>query len=989
MLEDFTELKRRAGELGNHHRKYLQLIATVKDPLVDRLEQSGHSDEVHLWTPAADVAAEMECLARLGRDLPEQLEYLGCYFAFQLLHLNIRAVDVLRLGLSSRADRFHLYRDFMLQMGTDLRRLTACYMEQLLGLFLPPAEQPAFVICGVGTRADQDDVDLGIVDDGSGRRAAFNLAIGRMQREMLRRAIPLHLYLSEHVGEQSFSASIPEYCQLLDREIQDFIIISEMLGARPILGSRELFASFCREVTDRYYFHPQGDNRYHEGYLRGMLGEVRTLLLWELKSDRVNPKQDALRIIKGILYAEKTVLGVKEVNAWDVLRRLVARDPGHRQLYEVLDRALSFIEVFRFLYQLLEVQEEEVFLAEEGSRAQLEAVADLMGYRDVGVVRAWDHLLIHYHEHVQAAREATAELIADLRQHLERVSVFSGLLERRREARGHTPVAANLAVEIVTALRFFRGTKFWDDVVGPMEAEDAELLRQFVADLDSLPAAERAVWVQRYARWGEEAMIAVFRLLVLLHRRQGLVGSGPLFRDLSAAFVDRIGRLPDVVPRLTAVFHHDPLLTNDFLASLERADLRRLMAILGGRVWSEEGEALRRRLLDFCRLHDASSRFFRRFLQRVVASNPEYILLLDQPQRLKVVAKGLLARIATLRTFEERKEGLGNYYDLEFLRVGLECLADAPPDRVDSDFTEFADTYLQALFDLCKQEVREEWQGRVHTRDLLAVYSAGGHGRRLAFDDDFDLIVLLRSDEPEIRRYCSRIVTRMNREIVRRGTMPHYRFVDHFGEYVTTFSELETLLGLPAEDVFVDMAQLLGARRIVGSKTFEEEYQARVVRPLILARKEELARTLAGEIRSRHAAVAAGSIPTSNVKETRGGLRDIELVLLILMVERGIAHPVTHEMVEPLARAFPDLEGSLRRLVGACRFLKRRRDLYRLTVAAEDDILTEEVGPMARILGYCADPDDAGGRARLAGVMAATTAEVAAIVDAVLACHGR
>jgi len=984
MLEDFTELARRTNELGNHHRKYLQFISTNKDLLVSRLEESGRIDEVHLWSAAADVSAEIQVVAAMGHDREEQLTALATYFGFQLLHLNLRAVDVLRLGLTARVDRFRLYRDFMLQMGTDLRRLTGCYMEKLLDLFLPVEERPEFVICGVGTRADQDDLDLGIIDDGSERRAAFNLAVGRMQREMLRRAIPLHMYLSEHVGDQSFSASIDEYCELLDREIQDFIIITEMLGARPILGSRELYARFTSRVTDRYYLSPGGDNRYHEGYLRGMLGEVRTLLLWELKNDRINPKQEALRVIKGILYAQKTTLGVKETNAWDVLRRLAARDPEHRARYEVLDHALSFIEVFRFLYQLLEVQEEEIFLAEEGSRAQLESVANLMGYRDVGVVRAWDHVLIHYHEQVQAARDAAAEMVEDLRHHLERVSVFSGLLKRRRAASDEARAGDNLAVDFVAALRFFRGTKFWDDVMGPMEADDGELLREFVEDFQSLPEEERKVWVQRYAKWGEVSILAVFRLAVLLHRRRSTLGSLPLFRELSAAFIDRIGRLPDVIPRLTAVFHHYPRLTSDFLASLERSELRRLMRILEEHVWSEEGEVLRRRLLEFCRLHDASSHFFRRFLQRIVQRYPEYVLMFDDPPRLEVIAKGIFARIPNLRTYEQKKQELGNYYDLEFLRVGLECLGNAPSERIDSEFTEFSDTYLQALFDLCKQEVREEWKGRVRTRDLLAVYSAGGHGRKLAFDDDFDIIVLLDSDEPEIRRYCSRIMTRMNREIVRRGTMPHYRFIDHFGEYVTTFSELEQLLAQPAADVFIDMAQLLGARKIIGSNTFEDNFRAAIIRPLILDRREEFVRALAREIRSRHAAVAAGTIPRLNVKETAGGLRDIELVLLILMVRCELVHPVTHEMLEPLARRLPELEGRLRRLVAACRFLKRRRDLYRLTVAAEDLVLVEELGPMARILGVSADPESPAAHRAMAEEIESTTDEVCAIVTSIL-----
>jgi len=340
--DNFAKLKERTEALGNHHLKYLRFISSHGQNLIDLLETEGKIDSVQLWRGTQDICGQMALVSELGDDEQERLEHLGCYFALQYLHMNTRAVDILRLGLSARTDRFRVYRDFMLQMGNDLRQMISCYMEQLLNIFLPDDQRPEFVICGVGTRADQDDLDLGIIDDGSelrapfnravGRlqrddgselRAPFNRAVGRLQREMLRRAVPLHFYLSEHVGEQSYSASIAEYTQLLDREIQDFIIISEMLNAKPILGSVELFNSFTRDVTDRYFYRPGGDNRFHEGYLRGMLGEVRALMMWEIRKGSIDPKSDALRIIKGIVSARKTVFGLEDVNTWEVLRQLM------------------------------------------------------------------------------------------------------------------------------------------------------------------------------------------------------------------------------------------------------------------------------------------------------------------------------------------------------------------------------------------------------------------------------------------------------------------------------------------------------------------------------------------------------------------------------------------------------------------------------------------------------------------------------------------
>jgi hypothetical protein len=979
MLNDFDRLQKRIGELGNHHRKYTHFISLHKDLLTERLEESGAIDEVHLWSRSPDIDQEMDLVREIGRDETEKLNFLGCYFAFQLLNLNLRAVDVLRLGLSSESNRFSVYRDFMLRMGRDLRRLTGAYMTNLLGLFLAEKDRPDFVICGVGTRADQDDFDLGIVDDGSDRRKAFNNAIGRLQREMLRRGIPLHLHLSEHVGEQSFSASIYEYTSMLRSEIQDFIIITEMLGARPIVGNRDLFDEFTREVTDRYYYDRQGDNRYHEGYLRGMMGEIRALLLRKLPSDSVHPKRDGLRIIKGLLAAQKTVFGIKEVNAWRILEELMARDPGNLQTYTNLEDALSFIEVFRFLYQLLEVQEEKILLREEGSRAQLESLAELMGYQDIGVVRGYEHLLIHYHEHVQTVREAAIAQLYDLLNHLERISVFSNFLHDRNTDLARWRKKKNIASEFVMALRFFRGTRYWDDVMRPIE-QHRELLHEFIDDFSALDPVDHQRLIQRYAKWGEVTSLVVLRLLVMLHQQRSYQNAHTLFLDLSSAFVSRMAKVPDVIPRMTAVFEHYPKLMNDFLAGLSEEDRDNFTRIFEEEVWNEEVEKLRKNLLYFCQLHCSSSHYFKRFLQRTVDRYPGYVRYLHQPERLKIIAKGIFARIDTFPTYERKKEELGSYYDLEFLRIGLECREGAPSEQTNSEFTEFVDNYLESLFDICKQEVRSQAQIRVRTRDLLAIYAAGGHGRKLAFDDDYDLIILLNSDDPDILGYCGKIMARMNSEIIKRGTMPQYRFAERFGNYVTTFAELTDLFNNPDEVAFIDMSQLMGARKIVGSKKFEGDLYRRIIRPFILDYQEGFTKQVAGEIRSRHQAVDQGLISPLDIKETKGGLRDIELLLLILMARSDLWLPVTQELYGPLAERLPHRAEDLKQIFTSFRDLKHVRDIYRLTVAAEDDLLPEELGYLAHVLGYSEEADNVKGLQVLVDELIARTQKVSSLV---------
>ena len=77
-----------------------------------------------------------------------------------------------------------------------------------------------------------------------------------------RRASEAHLYISEHVGSDLYCASIPEYHDLLDRQLQDFIVIGEMLAARPLIGSLRLFEEFRTRITSRYLYDSNAPMRF-------------------------------------------------------------------------------------------------------------------------------------------------------------------------------------------------------------------------------------------------------------------------------------------------------------------------------------------------------------------------------------------------------------------------------------------------------------------------------------------------------------------------------------------------------------------------------------------------------------------------------------------------------------------------------------------------------------------------------------------------------
>jgi hypothetical protein len=80
-------------------------------------------------------------------------------------------------------------------------------------------------------------VDLGIFDEGGVGRRSLNKAIGKMAREMLRWTSDPDFYLSGAIGRESYSISLDEYRQRLDRQILDFVSVSEILSAHRIIGS--------------------------------------------------------------------------------------------------------------------------------------------------------------------------------------------------------------------------------------------------------------------------------------------------------------------------------------------------------------------------------------------------------------------------------------------------------------------------------------------------------------------------------------------------------------------------------------------------------------------------------------------------------------------------------------------------------------------------------------------------------------------------------
>jgi len=939
-MKDFiAKLQEQNAEFGNHYHKYLKTIQGHLDSLVRSLEEEKKRDAVHILHPTYDFSTQLAIVAEAGRDRQETLNFVNTFFSLQFLLMNRQAIDHLRMGvMSPGADKYSVYKQFMIDAGNNFRMLTASYIDQLLNLFVDKTLCPAFVILGVGTKADQDDIDVGIIDDGKKDRQAFNRAISQINQEMLRSAISFHFHLSEHIGVQHYSASIEEYMKALKHQIGDYVIINEMLSGAVITGNKAIFKKYQREIIERYFYGADRDNKYHEAYLRGILGEISSSLARPISSNHINFKEDGLRVIKNIISANKTVHHVDKVNAWQIMDDLRKKDQRRVQEYKDLERSLTFFEVFRYLYHLLVTQDEEVEL-DAAAFKNIRAVARTMGYKDLGKCHAEEHILVHYYEHLQNVRHVVPKLLDDIKCHLESKSIFVSILDPEYHG--------NIAQDFLTKFKFFRGTSFWDDILEDFENE--VLLNRFISDLNSFPALKRKKLVNGYIEWVKYDLYSSIKFLTTLGRTK--IGF-PLYTDLNESLLDILENMPDVARKIAYVYNRFPELINEYLALNSDDTLEFYLKILETTIYEKEIATIIENLKSLLGIHRKSSLFFKRYLMRVIGRYPEVIQILKNATLLKEFGDGIYSDVPSMPTAKEKREKLGDYYDFEMLRVGIATLAGSQAEVVNAEFIEFSDKYLLTLFDICRQEVDAQYKSRIITDDLLAIFSAGGHAREQAYDDDYDMIVLLNSDSTEILSYCNKIISKMNSEIIKRGTIPHHRFADYFGRYVIHMRELEQLLSEKRSDIFIEKSQILGARLIVGSHRFENEFFERIIKQYIFDQKEEYIRQMVGEIKARHQAIGAQELVVKdNIKEGSGGLRDLEMILLMIKAQCNMVNPVNSKLFAEIAGKQKKFRKDLSRLADAFIFLNNLRNSYRLTVGATDMIMADMLEAASQLMG--------------------------------------
>lgn len=946
MSDVLRRLVDRTQPLGNHARKHLRSAEKNGPLLITRLEQAGALQRVPLDRTSPALADAFLQVAEAGRDPEEALLLLGTYYSIQYLHFGSRSLERLAMDLAEKPEPRQAYKSFIRRTEEEFTSLVSAYIRRVLRVLVPPELTAPFVICAVGTRGHQDDIDVAVLDEGGESRKQLDHIFGKLTVQMLRHSSAFDHYLAERVGAEGYCISPEQLAHKLHRGKLDFVVVSELMRAEPLVGTRSLYRRLLREVIAPFVFRPGEDNGRHELYLRSLLGEIRSLLLRPAPPGSINPKDDALRLILTLSLSFKTIEGLTSTRTRELLKQLRSTQPNLRQWIGKLDRSLLFLETLRHVAQLLIAQEEEIDVQSPRGREQLNRVAAVMGYEDGIGFRAADHLLVHYQEAVREVREATPPLMEAVTHHLREHSRFG---QWTHGAANPVPTVRP-ALELALGARAFRGVRFWDDLLEVFADRESGLFEAFVEDFTTMKPEQRRQVATEYADWGRTAPYALFNLLIWMTQRGRTLHGIDAAREITDAYLQRLGRRHEDVRAVARVFRFYPDLTNRLLLTLDREQLGRLMQRLNEPIGDLQVAASRDRLQDLIRIHQRTSRYIKRVLHRLTIRYAATVLALRDDQKLHTLAQGRHAESERQLDREKQKALLGDYYDMEFLRIAIATLRGRKSSMVRKAFTDLTERYLRSTLDVCLRQVEMERGSRMLHRDRLGVFLAGGHARRRPYDEDYDLIALIDSPQEEELKLAEKTIAKLNRQIAKRGIIAQYHISGRFGHFVVSIDQLSRFLEQGEEDMLVCQHQLLGSRLVVGGRRVEKALIERILEPWIFGRKEAFITRVVREIRERreqYRTLPAGHL---HLKEMPGGLREIDLILAIAKVRLGLYVPEEEGIAQRFAEADPARADIYKRLQGAADFLVALRSAYRVSVAASDVIERSFLEEPARIL---------------------------------------
>lgn len=947
----FGKLGREIERFGNHIQRLYRASQKHRHAL----------DRASAWTEGAaplDARPESPAVAlraidqyaRIHRE--ERAGLYGAYFAHH--HLRAQAAharELFRRCLhANREQRAAACLDLHVRSEQERRTWISALLDTCITEACPELDPGDYAVFNVGALTDHEDVDLAVVVSSVEAREYLDKAFAAVSKTFLRYASKLQLFLTEQLATPRIGGLVEEYEELLEKG-PGVVVVMQLLGAQHLSGSRDLARAFRERVTERYYV-DSGDQAAHETFLRAVMGELTHYQSLDRISELLAPKREIYIPAKLVIAAMRAIAGVREI-APRALETLAERQPERAPTYRQLRDAFVQNEILRSLLFLYVQKSDEVDLYESSIRSAARHVATLLGLTRPGRSDAEHRLTTYFRELRAKALGSVFELAYDLGRYVKTLPAFRRLVLLAREV---SASEGNVAQRLLSALESLGGRIFWDEVV-ELLGSNRDLVARLLSDLASLPEPARRALARSYLRLVTSDPASTLELLILVgsFRRELDSPTSDADRGTMATLLwdvllellaDDPRRLDAFVARLDGGI--DPETLHRLASSYPTAKVAELADLIAASARSSRGERVVRTLRSVLIIIAHHSNAIDRVVWRVLGRTPEFIQRLADFERLRALGRDLLLQAEREPLPRERIELLGDSFDVQFLRLALMGVLGGAPSEHDEEYTQAFDHYLRELFRACARVGQRGTSIHVDASDSgIAVFATGGVGRREAFAADWDYLAITASTEPGLLKPHGKTLQRLEGALVRRGIVPHNRLTQRFNAYVVSVDQLRHHLANRTPETFIDEAEILEARFILGDPTVRRAFEEGVVGYVATVSLDSFLLDLLRELHGLRSAATVGL----SLKHGPGGLRELQILALIVRAFSGHLGTPAGDPFTLGVEALPEHHADLRFLHIARTELRRLRDLYRLVVSVDDPIEPDPLALVAREIG--------------------------------------
>lgn len=957
VLESHDELSGGLERLSNHFQKYRQLVEQNIPELRQRLAERGMAGKVHLWRKSHNYKRQMMAVAKVADSKDETQRYIGTYFALQMLHLHFISIESLRREFNTDADRGRVYRHILTRLRIQRRTLISTYLGMLIHVFAENTRLNGAAICNVGMIMDQEDLDVAVFVSPGINKQKWNAMIGQVAAEFFKYSSKMHFYLAELVTTHSYLTTAADFQRFLEKDVSNYILISELMASEFLYGDTRTMQSIKEKVINKFYF-DRNERYLHEAYLRGLMAEVQGRIQQSVDSRWTSPKNDALRLIHNSVSLLKSIYGIHEHGSRDTLDTMIVRDPENKNLYLKLQNTLNFCEMFLHVYQLLISIEDQFDSNDPVTLENLDIVAEVMGFEQLGPVRPGSRLLVHYYEQLALLSDLAEHVVNIVNRHLKQNTVFKDLLHGNQPPDMHIKWTDSLIRNLFFAIKQFRGIRYWDDILQLMAENNGRHLNQLVESIEQLSPHHRLHIFRRLIEMIVYDMDSMIMMAVLFREHIHLQSNIDYAHEMNVWLLELLKSDLTRVNALVKLILAYPETVTRFLVQLDQQQISDLeKAVNTIKPQDENCEKLQKKFAILCRVLIFSSNNYRRFFIKVVGKRPEIVTHIDDMKYLDRIRQLLWAELSDAESPKDLKERLIIYYQFGFCRCGLEALNRAGDlESFYRMYHSFFRRYFRWLYRAAQWKIETErnysFEFRIQDEDdhPMAIFCTGGYAREEAFENDIDLFVICEKSDQEFLRYASSIINDMNRELNRQGVSTHHRFAEIFNSFVIPVKQLESKIEKPDHTDFIEWSQLLGARLLVGSQSLDRVL-ANLLEKKLFSDPGRFIKSLLAEIEDRKNDYIKQKNRPVNVKENPGGLRDIQMILQAAQAYIGNRESDVWKTFELLMAGIPELAPEFKTLERVYKFLRTFKDIYYLSLSAEDEMIRDRLIYVSQQMG--------------------------------------